>query len=242
MGRTFENRKLAMAKRSDRDAKAFSRAGRQISMAVKSGGPDPDSNPTLRRMLQNARAVNMPKDKIQAAIDKAAGVGGDGADFEEILYEGYGPHGVPMLVVTATDNPTRTVANVRFAFSKGGGNLGASGCVSFMFNEMGAFHLDPEGLDRDELELELIDHGLEELDDGHSDDGKPQLILRCARDDFGQLNAALEQRGIAIASSGFEWIPTTSSELDEAQTDEVLKLVMRLEDDDDVQSVFHNLA
>src|SRR5690606_20200936 len=125
MGRTFENRKIAILKRSDRDAKAFSRCGRQIAMAVKAGGPDPDVNPQLRRVLQNARAVNMPKDKVQGAIDRASGAG-ESADFEEIVYEGYGPHGVPMMVVTATDNPTRTVANVRLAFNKCGGNLGSS--------------------------------------------------------------------------------------------------------------------
>jgi len=241
MGRTFENRKLAMLKRSDRDAKAFTRCGRQIAMAVKAGGPDPDVNPALRRVLQNARAVNMPKDKVQGAIDRAAGMG-ESSDYEEIVYEGYGPHGVPVVVVTATDNPTRTVANVRLAFNKCGGNLGNSGCVAFMFNQMGVFRLDPEGIDRETLELDLIDHGLDAMEDGTSDKGEPQLVLRCSRDDFGSLNAALEQRGIKVQSSGFEWIPSTTSELDEAQTDAVLKLVMRLEEDDDVQAVYHNLA
>ena len=151
-----------MAKRSDRDAKNFTRVGRQIAIAVKSGGTEPDANPALRRALQNARAVNMPKDRVKAAIDKAAGK--DNTDsFEQILYEGYGPHGVAILVETATDNPTRTVANVRSHFKKGGGNMGASGSVAFMFNQFGVFRLDPEGLDRDTLELELIDHGLEEM-------------------------------------------------------------------------------
>lgn len=230
-----------MLKRSDRDAKAFSRAGRQISMAVKAGGPEPDGNPSLRRALQNARAVNMPKDRIKAAIDKAMGVG-DEADYQEIIYEGYGPHGVPVMVVTATDNPTRTVANVRNAFKKGGGNMGTSGCVAFMFDQMGVFRLDPEGIEREELELELIDHGLEQLDEGQDDDGKAELLLYCQFEEFGNLSNALEEKELEVKKSGFEWIPKTTSELDEAQTDEVLGMVVRLEDDDDVQEVFHNLA
>jgi YebC/PmpR family DNA-binding regulatory protein len=240
MGRTFENRRQAIAKRSDRDAKAFTRAGRNISMAVKAGGSDPDGNPALRRAMQNARAVNMPKDKIQGAIDKAAGVGGE-TDYQEVLYEGYGPHGTAILVQTATDNPTRTVANIRFAFKKGNGNLGNSGSVSFLFDYFGVFRLVPEGIDRDELELELIDHGLEDLVDATSDEGKPLLALRCAREAFGTLQAALEARGLAVASSGFEWVPKTTVELSDAQAQEVVELVDRLEQDDDVQEVFTNL-
>lgn len=240
MGRTFENRKQAMAKRSDRDAKAFTRAGRNISMAVKAGGPEPEANPALRRAIQNARAVNMPKDKIQAAIDKAAGVGG-GADYQEVVYEGYGPHGIAIIVVTATDNPTRTVANLRFAFKKGNGNLGNSGSVSFMFDHFGVLRLSPEGIDRDELQLEMIDHGLEDLVDATSDDGKPLLALRCAREAFGRLQSALEAKGLAVVSSGFEWVPKSTTELSEAQAQEVVDLVERLEQDDDVQEVFTNL-
>ena len=240
MGRTFENRKQAMAKRSDRDAKAFTRAGRNISMAVKAGGPDPDANPALRRAMQNARAVNMPKDKIQGAIDKAAGVGG-ADDYQEVVYEGYGPHGIAIMVVTATDNPTRTVANIRFAFKKGNGNLGNSGSVSFMFDHFGVVRLSPEGVDRDELELEMIDHGLEALVDATSDEGKPLYALRCAREAFGRLQSALEQKGLTVVSSGFEWVPKTTTELSEAQAQEVVDLVERLEQDDDVQEVFTNL-
>ena len=241
MGRTFENRKLKMAKRSDRDAKAFSRAGRQISMAVKQGGPDVDNNTALRQAVQNARAVNMPKDRIQAAIDKASGAD-DTNHYEPVLYEGYGPHGVAIMVDAATDNPTRTVANIRFAFKKGNGNLGATNSVSFMFDQFGTFRLSPEGIERDELELELIDHGLEHFDDGLDDDGNAELILRCAYDDFGNLQAALDARKIEIKSSGFEWVPKTTTELPDEQVDEVLALIERLEDDDDVQNVFHNLA
>jgi YebC/PmpR family DNA-binding regulatory protein len=241
MGRTFENRKHAMAKRGDRDAKAFTRAGRQIAMAVRSGGGDPDANPALRRAIQNARAVNMPKDRIQNAIDKASGAA-DGADYEEVLYEGYGPHGVALLVETATDNTQRTVANVRAAFKKGSGNLGTSGSVSFLFDRFGAFVLRPEGIDRDALELELIDHGLEELLDDENEDGEPVLVVRCARESFGDMQTALEARGIEAVSSAMEWVPKTTTTLEEAQLDEVVGLVERLEQDDDVQKVFTNLA
>lgn len=241
MGRTFENRKHAMAKRGDRDAKAFTRAGRQISIAVKSGGPDPDSNPALRRAIQNARSVNMPKDRIQNAIDKAAGVGED-ESYQQILYEGYGPHGVAILVETATDNPTRTVANIRSAFKKGGGNLGNSGSVAFMFDQFGVFRLNPEGLDRDQLELELIDHGLEQLLDGESDDGDPLLVVRCSRESFGELQTALEEKKLTVVSSGFEWVPQNTTSLSEADADAALSLLDRLEQDDDVQAVFSNLA
>lgn len=230
-----------MAKRSDRDAKAFSRAGRQINMAVKAGGGDPDGNPALRRALQNARAANMPKDKIQAAIDKALGVG-DNAEYQEIIYEGYGPHGSALIVVTATDNPTRTVANIRFAFKKGGGNMGASGSVAFMFDQLGVFRLSPEGIERDELELELIDDGLEEMVDGSDDDGTAQLVLRCARESFGTLQAALEERKLEVIKSGFEWIPQNTLSLTDEQEEEVASLIDRLEGDDDVQEIFHNLG
>jgi YebC/PmpR family DNA-binding regulatory protein len=229
-----------MAKRSDRDAKAFTRAGRNISMAVKAGGPDPESNPALRRAMQNARAVNMPKDRIQGAIEKASGAGASD-DFQEVTYEGYGPHGSAIIVQTATDNPTRTVANVRFAFKKGDGNLGNSGSVSFLFDYYGSIRIDPAGIVRDELELELIDHGLAELVDSTSEDGKPQLNLRCARDDFGRLQSALDAKGIAVISSGFEWVPKTPLVLSEEAATAVLELVERLELDDDVQEVFTNL-
>jgi len=241
MGRDFENRKVAIMKRGDRDAKAFTRCGRHIAIAVKAGGGDPESNPALRRAIQNARAANMPKDKIQNAIDKAAGVG-DTSDYREVLYEGYGPHGSALLVETTTDNPTRTVANIRVAFRKEHGNLGNSGSVSFMFDQFGVFRLDPEGIVRDELELELIDYGLEAIVDGQTDEGDPVLVLRCARDNFGNLQSGLDSKGITVVSSGFEWVPKTQTTLSEEETEAVLKLVERLEQDDDVQAVFHNLG
>jgi YebC/PmpR family DNA-binding regulatory protein len=183
----------------------------------------------------------MSKDKIQNAIDKALKIG-DTSGFEQMIYEGYGPHGVPMIVDTATDNPTRTVANVRSAFKKENGNLGNTGSVSFMFDQYGLFRLKPEGVDRDELELELIDFGLEELDDGTNDDGDPMILLRCARERFGILQTELEARKIAVDSSGFEWAAKTMAELSDEEVDAVLKLIERLEEDDDVQAVFHNLA
>ncbi len=240
MGRNFENRKQAILKRGARDNKAFTRCTRQITMAVKAGGGDPDANPTLRRAIQNSRAVNMPKDRIQSAIDRALGVG-DTAEYQEALYEGYGPHGIALIVEAATDNVTRTVANVRLAFKKCGGNLGSEGSVSFMFDKFGVFRLAPEGLEREELELELIDFGLEEMLDGQGEDGSEQVMLRCARESFGELHTALEERKIAPVSSGFEWIPKTTTELTDEQVDEVLKLIARLDDDDDVQAVFHNI-
>ena len=233
-----------MFARWDRMAKQFTRIGKEIAIAVKAGGPDPENNPALRRCIQNAKSVNMPKDRVEAAIKRAMGKEMD--NFEEILYEGYAPHGVAILVETATDNPTRTVANLRSYFSKGSGNLGTSGSVSFQFNKMGVFKLDPEGIDQDELELDLIDHGLEEMGEGEaeSDDGQESrtvLVARCAFADFGRMQKALEDRGITPVSAEVEWIPTTLVELPDDQAQEVLKLVDRLEQDDDVQKVFHNL-
>jgi YebC/PmpR family DNA-binding regulatory protein len=240
MGRMFEKRKATMFKRWDRMAKAFTRCGKEIAIAVRQGGSSPEDNPALRRAIQNARAVNMPKDKIQNAIDKASGATG-GADYQEVLYEGYGPHGVPILVETATDNLTRTVANVRMHFRKGGGNLGTTGSVSFMFDKKGVFRLNPADLDRDELELELIDHGLEALEDETSEEGELQWVAYCAFFDFGHLQEGLDSMNIEPISSGMDWHPHNTMELGEEQADEVAKLIDRLEQDDDVQSVFHTL-
>ncbi len=242
MGRIFEVRKNTMFARWNKMAKAFTRISKDITMAVKAGGPNPDSNPTLRRIMQNARAINMPKDKVEGAIKRA--LGKDSESYEELIYEGYAPHGVPVLVVTATDNPTRTVANVRMHFKKGGGSLGTSGSVAFMFTRMGVFRLDPEtlGMDPEELELELIDHGLEEMGEGTGENGERQLVVRCALSSFGDMQTALEQRGITPVSSDSEYVPTTHTELGEEQATEVLALVDQLEQDDDVQQVFHNLA
>lgn len=239
MGRTFENRKQAILKRGARDAKAFTKAGRQISIAVKSGGSEPDSNPALRRAIQNARAVSMPKDKIKNAIEKASGAG-QGDDYQEILYEGYGPHGIALLVVTLTDNPTRTVANVRSHFKKGGGSLGTSGSVEFLFDRFGYFLTEPPNIHRDELELELIDFGLEELGDSTGERGEPLWSVWCSPESFGEMQTALEDRKISVTSSGFTYQPKTTTEVSSAQSDEIGGLIDRLDDDDDVQSVFSN--
>lgn len=235
MGRIFEVRKAKMFARYDRMAKQFTRFGKEIAIAVKQSGPDPDNNSALRRIIQNAKAINMPKDRIEAAIKRASSKDTD--NYEEVLYEGYAPHGVAVLVETATDNTTRTVANVRSLFNKGNGNLGNSGSVSFLFKRMGVFALNPEGMDQETLELELIDVGLEEL--GEDEDGN--LMIRCAFNDFGTMQKALEDKGIEPLSAELEWIPTTATELPDDQAEEVLKLVARLEEDDDVQKVFHNL-
>jgi YebC/PmpR family DNA-binding regulatory protein len=240
MGRIFETRKSTMFARWDKMAKAFTRIGKDIAMAVKASGPNPDNNPTLRRIIQNARAANMPKDKVEAAIKRAAGQ--SETAYEEILYEGYAPHGIAVLVETATDNPVRTVANVRSPFKSAGGNLGANGSVSFLFKRMGVFRLPPAGIDQEALELDLIDHGLEEMGESANDKGEPQLVVRCAFADFGRLQAAIEARGLKPVSAESEYIPQTPVELPEEKATEVLKLIDVLEQDDDVQRVFHNLA
>jgi YebC/PmpR family DNA-binding regulatory protein len=239
MGRIFETRKHTMFARWDRISKQFARIGKEITIAVKAGGPDPESNLPLRRAMQNARAVNMPKDKVESAIQRASG---QGVSYEEILYEGYAPHGVALLVETATDNPTRTVSNLRTHFNREGGNLAASGSVGFLFRKMGVFRLDLAGIDADELELDLIDHGLEEMGESSGDKGEPQLVLRGAFADFGRLQKALEERGITPLSSAAEFIPLSPIALAEPQATEALRLVDRLEQDEDVQKVFHNLA
>ena len=240
MGRIFEVRKHTMFARWNRMAKEFARIAKDINMAVKSGGTDPNSNPALRRVIQNARAVNMPKDKVEAAIKRASGR--DAANYAEVLYEGYAPHGVALLVETATDNPTRTVAHVRSIMSKYGGNLGASGSVAFQFQKMGVFRLDPTGINQDELELDMIDHGLEEMGESSGEKGEPQLVLRCRFENFGRLQEALEKRKLAPLSATHEYICSTPTELPEAQATEALELIDQLEQDDDVQHVVHTLA
>jgi YebC/PmpR family DNA-binding regulatory protein len=241
MGRIFEVRKHAMFARWNRMAKQFTRVAKDIAIAVHAGGPDPAANPTLRRVLQNARAVNMPKDKTEAAIRRASGK--EAANYQEILYEGYAPYGVALLVEAATDNPTRTVGSLRNIFSKNGGNLGNTGSVSFQFKKMGVFRLDPGSVgSQDDLELDLIDHGLEEMGESTGDKGEPQLVIRCAFTDFGKLQEALETRGITPLSAEHEYICSVPTELPEGRAAEVLGLIDKLEQDDDVQKVFHTLA
>ena len=240
MGRIFETRKHTMFARWDRMAKAFTRVGKEIVIAVKAGGSDPDTNPQLRRVIQNARAVNMPKDKVEAAIRRASGA--DAKDYEVVIYEGYAPHGVAVIVEAATDNTKRTVASVRSIFSKHGGNLGTTGAVEFMFKRMGVFRLNPEGIDQDDLELYLIDHGLEEMGESTGEKGELQLVVRCAFEEFGHVQKALEERGLTPISAEHEYVCIAPMTLPEEQANEALELIDKLEQDDDVQRVFHTVA
>ncbi len=234
MGRAFEFRKVRKMKRWDAMAKAFTRIGKDIVMAVKAGGPDPTLNARLRVVIQNAKGVNMPKDRIENAIKRASSK--EEKDFEEIVYEGYGPYGVPILVECATDNSTRTVANVRMYFTRNGGTLGKTGSLDFMFVRKGVFKLETGSADPDELELELIDHGLEELI--REEDG---FTIITAFQDFGTMQKALEDRNIQVKSSELQRFPTSLAEITPEQEEEVLKLVEKIEEDDDVQAVYHNL-
>lgn len=240
MGRIFETRKATMFARWNKMAKLFARISKDIAIAVKAGGPSTESNSALRRVVQNARAANMLKDKVDAAIKRASGQ--EAHAYEVVLYEGYAPHGIALLVETATDNVVRTVANVRMHFHKYGGNLGTTGGVSFLFQHMGVFRLSPEGLDLEALELELIDHGLEEMGEGQGEKGEKQLVLHSAFGDFGHLQSAIEKKGLSLISAESEYVAKNLLELPEDQATEVLKLVDALEQDDDVQRVFHNLA
>lgn len=224
-----------MFARWDKMAKNFTRIGKEIAIAVKASGPDPNNNPALRRCYLNAKAVGMPKDRVEAAIKRA--MGKDTSNYEEIMYEGYAPHGVAVLVETATDNPTRTVANVRMHFTKGHGSLGTSGSVAFGFKHMSEFKIKNTGVDIDELELELIDFGLEEI--GENEEGN--IIIRAAFNEYGNMSKAIEEKKLEVISAELSWVPTTTVELNEDQSNEVLKLVDHLEQDEDVQKVFHNL-
>ena len=240
MGRIFEVRKSSMFARWDKMAKNFTRIGKEIIIAVKAGGPDPKDNAALRRCFQNARSVGMPKDRVEAAIKRAQGK--ELVNYDEILYEGYGPHGVAILAETATDNHVRTVANVKSIFNKGGGVMGNSGSVSFQFKKTGTFKLKPQGLNADELELELIDFGLEELGDSTAESGEEILVVRCGFTDFGNMQKALEEKNITPITAELEWIPSTTVPVNDEQAADVSKLIEKLEQDEDVQKVFHNMG
>jgi YebC/PmpR family DNA-binding regulatory protein len=235
MGRIFEKRKHKMFARFDRMAKAFTRIGKDIAIAVKHGGPHPENNPKLRLAMQNAKGANMPKDRVEAAIKRASSK--EEKDYQEVTYEGYAPHGVPIIVECATDNPTRTVANVRLIFSKGGGSMGNSGSVVFMFERRGVFKFDPAKLNLDELELDLIDAGAEDIERSEE-----EVVIYTKFTEFGHMQKFLESKGLDAKSSEIHYIPSTTKELPEDQQDEVLKLIETLEGDDDVQNVYHNLA
>ncbi|UXE68562.1 MAG: YebC/PmpR family DNA-binding transcriptional regulator [Chryseotalea sp. WA131a] len=235
MGRVFEKRKHTMFARFDKMAKAFTRIGKDIAMAVKANGPNPDNNPKLRMAIRNAKGANMPKDRVDAAIKRASSK--DEKDFQEIIYEGYAPHGIPVIVECATDNPTRTVANIRLHFSKNDGSMGNSGSVSFMFEHKGVFKFEPSKLNLDELELDLIDAGAEDIQRDEE-----ETIIYTKFTEFGHMVKFLESKKLEAKSSELQYIPTTTKELNEAQQDDVLKCIAALEEDDDVQNVYHNLA
>ncbi|NNK39182.1 MAG: YebC/PmpR family DNA-binding transcriptional regulator [Winogradskyella sp.] len=234
MGRAFEFRKARKMKRWAAMSKAFTRIGKDIVMAVKEGGPDPDSNSRLRAVIQNAKAVNMPKDNIERAIKRASDK--SQGDYKEVLFEGYAPHGIAVLIETATDNNTRTVANIRSYFNKCDGSLGTSGSVIFMFDHTCNFRIPAEGLDPEEIELEFIDYGAEEV--FVDDDG---LLIYAPFESFGAIQSALEEKGIEILSSGFERIPQVTKKLTEEQVADVEKLLEKIEEDDDVQNVYHTM-
>lgn len=234
MGRAFEFRKARKMKRWSAMAKTFTRIGKDIVMAVKEGGPDPDNNSRLRAVIQNAKAANMPKDNVERAIKKASDK--DTGDFKEALFEGYAPHGIAVLVETATDNNNRTVANIRSYFNKANGNLGTAGSVEFMFDHSCNFRINPTELDVEEIELEFIDFGVEEV--FVDEDG---ILLYAPFESFGMIQKELEKRNFEILSSGFERIPQVLKSLDSEAQEEVLQLIEKIEEDDDVQNVYHTL-
>jgi len=234
MGRAFEFRKARKMKRWAAMSKAFTRIGKDIVMAVKEGGPDPDANSKLRAVIQNAKAVNMPKDNIERAIKRASDK--SQGDYKEVLFEGYAPHGIAILIETATDNNTRTVANIRSYFNKCNGSLGTSGSVEFMFDHTCNFTINGEGIDPEELELEMIDFGAEEVFD--DEDG---IHIYAPFESFGDIQKELESREIEIISSGFERIPQVTKELKEEEVADVEKLLEKIEEDDDVQNVYHTM-
>jgi YebC/PmpR family DNA-binding regulatory protein len=234
MGRVFEKRKYKMFARYDKMAKGFTRMGKEIAIAVKLGGADIHGNSRLRVAIQNAKGLNMPKDRIDAAIKRATSK--DQANLEEIVYEGKGPFGIGILIECATDNPTRTVANVRMNFNRNGGELGKTGSLDYLFERKSVFHLKNENINVEELELELIDFGADEIEFDEE-----EVIVYCAFTDFGNMQKALESKKLNIISSEFERIPTSTVELTDEQIEEVMNLVTKLEEDDDVQKVYHNM-
>jgi YebC/PmpR family DNA-binding regulatory protein len=234
MGRAFEFRRGRKEKRWAQMSKAFTRYGKDIAMAVKAGGPDPQLNARLRVIIQNAKSVNMPKDRIEGAIKRASSK--EEKDYEEMVYEGYGPYGVAILVETATDNPTRTVANIRSFFNRAGGTLGTKGSLDFIFERKVLFKVPAAGLDLEELELDLIDYGVDEI---FAEDDV--VYIYTAFNDFGPMQKALEDKGLQIISSEAQRIPQVTKKLTPEQEEEVETLVGKIEEDDDVQSVFHNM-
>ncbi len=235
MGRAFEYRKARKLKRWGNMSRTFTRIGKEITIAVKAGGPDPSTNPRLRALMQNAKAANMPKDTVERAIKKATDK--DASDFKEITYEGYGPHGVAIFVEAATDNNTRTVANVRSYFNKHGGSLGTQGSLTFLFDHKSVFKIKPkDGVSLEDLELELIDYGVDELEGDEE-----EIVLYGAFEEFNNIQKYLEDNGFELISAEFERIPTDYKDLAPEDRESVLKLIEKLEEDEDVQNVFHNM-
>lgn len=235
MGRAYEFRKARKFKRWAAMSKAFTKLGKEIGMAVKAGGTDPTGNARLRIAIQNAKGINMPKDNIDAAIKRASNK--EEKDLEEIVYEGYAAHGIPVIVETATDNPNRTIANLRVIFSRNGGTIGTSGSVGFMFERKGVFKFPAEGIDIEELELDLIDAGAEDIYEEES-----EIFIYTDFKDFGAMQKALEEKKINVSSSELQRLPTTfKDDLTEEQQDEVMVMIEKLEEDDDVQAVYHNM-
>jgi YebC/PmpR family DNA-binding regulatory protein len=236
MGRAFEARRSRKEKRWDLMSKTFTKLGREISMAVKKSGADPETNAHLRMIIQNARHANMPKDRIENAIKKASSK--DEGNFEEVIYEGYGPHGIGIVVECTTDNSTRTVAMVRMHFNRAGGALGKSGSLDFNFQRKGIFTVASQGMSKDDLELELIDYGLEEIYDG--EDGN--LVIQTSFTDFGTMQKGLEDKKLNVLNAKLQRIPLTMTTLTDEQAEEILDLIDKFEEEDDVQAVFHNMA
>lgn len=234
MGRVFEKRKYKMFARYDKMAKGFTRIGKEIAIAIKLGGGDPAGNSRLRLAIQNAKGLNMPKDRIDAAIKRATSK--DASNLEEVVYEGKGPYGIGILCECATDNPTRTVANVRMNFNRNGGELGKTGSLDYLFERKGVFRVKNENVNLEELEMDLIDFGAEEFE--HDDD---EIAVTTAFSDFGKMQKALEEKKLNIISSELERIPNSTVELTDEQLEEVMNLVSKLEEDDDVQKVYHNV-
>lgn len=234
MGRIFEKRKDRMFARWAKTAKAFTKVGKEISIAIKLGSPDPNSNPRLRMAIQTARALNMPKDRIDAAIKRASNK--DEASLQEVTYEGYAPHGVAIFVETATNNPTRTVANVRSMLVHRGGTLGTTGSLAYLFGRRGAFMITQPPGDFDEFELAMIDHGLEDIFETESG-----LLLYSSFENFGTLQRALEERKVEVKSAALQRYALTTLQVDPAHQQEIENLVAELEEDDDVQHVYHNM-
>lgn len=234
MGRAYEYRKAKKMQRWGKMSINFTKIGKEISMAVKQGGADPSINPKLRAIIKNAKNANMPKDNVEAAIKRASSK--DFADMAELIYEGYGPNGVAILVETATDNPTRTVSKVKLIYSKYGGNFGTTGSVDFMFERKFIFKVAAEGLNIEDLELELIDAGLDEIEE---DEG--EIYIYTSFQDSNTMQNTLEEKGIDIISSEALRIPTNYIELNEEDAEKVYKMLDKFEEDDDVQKVFHNM-